>query len=172
MQLHAPSFARTVHEILIQTGLSPARLEIEITETALVRDMTRAITTLRQIRALGVRIAMDDFGTGYSSLANLSAFPFSKIKVDQSFIRAVDSNNQSATIVRAVLGLGHGLDVPVMAEGVERPEELEFLRREICEGAQGYLISRPADIATFADVTAGHRRQIPKENEEPLLAIA
>jgi predicted signal transduction protein with EAL and GGDEF domain len=172
VQLHAASFSRLVHEILVQTGLSPTRLEIEITETALVRDMARAITTLRQIRALGVRIAMDDFGTGYSSLANLSAFPFSKIKVDQSFVRAVDSNNQSATIVRAVLGLGHGLGVPVMAEGVERPEELEFLRREICEGAQGYLISRPADIAAFADVTGGQKRQLHKPEEELRQAIA
>ncbi|WP_332811086.1 EAL domain-containing protein, partial [Sphingomonas sp.] len=87
VQVHSPSFAQTVHEVLISTGLSASRLEIEITETALIRDMMRAVTTLRQIRALGVRIAMDDFGTGYSSLANLRAFPFSKIKVDQSFIR-------------------------------------------------------------------------------------
>ena len=104
---------------------------------------------------------MDDFGTGYSSLANLRAFPFSRIKVDQSFIRSVDSNGQSAAIVRAVLGLGSGLNVPVVAEGVERPEELEFLRGETCQSAQGYLLSRPQDIGVFAEVTSGHSKALP-----------
>lgn len=158
VQVHSPAFAQTVHEVLIATGLSPARLEIEITETALIKDMMRAVTTLRQIRALGVRIAMDDFGTGYSSLANLRAFPFSKIKVDQSFIRSVDNNHQSAAIVRAVLGLGSGLNVPVVAEGVERAEELAFLKAEVCQTAQGYLLSRPEDIRTFAALTEGRTK--------------
>ncbi len=153
VQIHSPTFARTVESILGESGLAPERLEIEVTETALVRDIGRAIATLSDIRALGVAIAMDDFGTGYSSLANLRAFPFSKIKIDQSFVRSVDSNEQSAAIVRAVLGLGHGLKVPVVAEGVERQQELEFLRAEGCQSAQGYLIGRPADIASFAEVT-------------------
>jgi EAL domain-containing protein (putative c-di-GMP-specific phosphodiesterase class I) len=148
--------------VLLQTGLKPERLEIEITETALIRDITRAVATLRQVRGLGVQIAMDDFGTGYSSLANLRAFPFSRIKVDQSFIRSVDSNDQSAAIVRAVLGLGSGLNVPVIAEGVERPEELEFLKGEICQSAQGYLLSRPYEIARFAEVTTGRSRHLPE----------
>jgi len=161
VQVHNPAFAETVREVLAQTGLPAARLEIEVTETALIRDMMRAVTTLRQIRALGVRIAMDDFGTGYSSLANLRAFPFSKIKVDQSFIRSVDSNDQSAAIVRAVLGLGSGLNVPVVAEGVERQEELDFLRDEVCQTAQGYLLSRPMDIAVFADVIEGRTLELP-----------
>jgi diguanylate cyclase (GGDEF)-like protein len=169
-QVLAPNFAHEIHQMLVTTGLSPDRLEIEITETALVRDMTRAIATLRMVRALGVHIAMDDFGTGYSSLANLRAFPFSKIKVDQSFIRSVDSNGQSAAIVRAVLGLGSGLDIPVIAEGVERPEELEFLRGEICKGAQGFLISHPATIAQFRAVTSGATRQLALQPEELLKA--
>lgn len=168
VQIHSPSFARVVHEVLLQTGLSPARLEIEITETALIKDMLRAVTTLRQIRALGVRIAMDDFGTGYSSLANLRAFPFSKIKVDQSFIRSVDNNGQSAAIVRAVLGLGSGLNVPIVAEGVERAEELEFLRGEICQTAQGYLLSRPEDIGTFSAVTEGRTKLLDSIMPSPL----
>jgi len=162
VQIHSPAFAQTLLEVLLQTGLKPERLEIEITETALVRDITRAVATLRQVRGLGVHIAMDDFGTGYSSLANLRAFPFSRIKVDQSFIRSVDSNDQSAAIVRAVLGLGSGLNVPVIAEGVERPEELEFLKGEVCQSAQGYLLSRPQDIDRFADVTAGRSRHLPE----------
>ena len=170
VQIHSPSFAHTIHKVLVETGLSPSRLEIEITETALIRDMLRAIATLRQVRALGVRIAMDDFGTGYSSLANLRAFPFSKIKVDQSFIRAVDSNDQSATIVRAVLGLGSGLNIPMVAEGVERAEELAFLKGEVCQTAQGYLLGRPDDIVSFAAVTEGRSAQLEMSLPPPLLA--
>src|SRR3569623_367571 len=110
---------------------------------------------------------MDDFGTGYFSLANLRAFPFSKIKVDQSFIRSVDQNDQSAAIVRAVLGLGAGLNVPVVAEGVERPEELDFLKGEICQSAQGYLLSRPHDIGRFAAIVEGRSTSL----DEPLLEL-
>jgi predicted signal transduction protein with EAL and GGDEF domain len=172
VQIHSPAFAGLVHAVLVETGLKPSRLEIEITETALISDMARAVTTLRQIRALGVEIAMDDFGTGYSSLANLRAFPFSKIKVDQSFIRLVDRNEQSATIVRAVLGLGNGLSVPVVAEGVERIEELDFLRREICQSAQGYLLSRPYDISHFADIVEGRARRLTDQPEETPLKLA
>ena len=106
---------------------------------------------------------MDDFGTGYSSLSNLRAFPFDKIKVDQSFIRSVDSNEQSAAIVRAVLGLGSGLNLPVVAEGVERIEELDFLKGEICQSAQGYLLSRPYDISAFSDITSGRSVRLEPE---------
>jgi diguanylate cyclase (GGDEF)-like protein/PAS domain S-box-containing protein len=160
-QLHSPHFAQLVHEILFTTGLQAERLELEITETALIRDLTRALATLRQLKALGVRIAMDDFGTGYSSLANLRAFPFDKLKIDRSFISSVDRNEQSATIVRAVLGLGRGLHLPVVAEGVETEEELKFLTDELCCQAQGYLIGRPAPIESFADVTSGRSVVVP-----------
>ena len=155
VQLHAPGFSELVHEVLFTTGLSPARLELEITETALIRDLPRALATLRRIKALGVRIAMDDFGTGYSSLSNLRAFPFDKIKIDSSFTRAVDTSEQAATIVRTVLGLGRGLGLPVLAEGVETSAELAFLGAEACQEAQGYLFGRPAPIATFRHLTDG-----------------
>ncbi|WP_407527757.1 putative bifunctional diguanylate cyclase/phosphodiesterase [Methylobacterium oryzisoli] len=151
VQLHGPDFAQTLHEILLRTGLTPGRLELEITETALVRDPARALATLRRLKALGVRIAMDDFGTGYSSLSNLRAFPFDKIKVDRSFIRAVDVNTETAAILRAVLGLGRGLGLPVLAEGVETQAELRFLGAEDCQEAQGYLLGRPAPIENFAE---------------------
>jgi diguanylate cyclase len=153
VQLYHADFARELHQILLETGLSPRRLEIEITETALVRDFDRALATLRQVKALGVRIAMDDFGTGYSSLSNLRAFPFDKIKIDGSFIRSVNSNDQAATIVRAVLGLGRGLGLPVLAEGVETDAELKFLQHERCDEVQGYLLGRPAAIGTFRHLT-------------------
>jgi diguanylate cyclase len=155
VQIHNANFAHAVHEILFETGLAPSRLELEITETALVRDLNRALATLRRIKMLGVRIAMDDFGTGYSSLSNLRAFPFDKIKIDRSFIKSVHVNDQAAAIVRSVLGLGRALSLPVLAEGVESASEFEFLEKENCDEAQGYLLGRPADIKTFAAVTNG-----------------
>jgi diguanylate cyclase (GGDEF)-like protein/PAS domain S-box-containing protein len=153
MQLYNANFVQELHQILLETGLPARRLEIEITETALVRDFNRALTTLRLIKALGIRIAMDDFGTGYSSLSNLRAFPFDKIKIDGSFIKSVNSNGQAATIVRAVLGLGRGLGLPVLAEGVETVAELQFLQEELCDEVQGYLLGRPAAIGSFRNLT-------------------
>jgi len=155
VQLYNADFVKELHQILLETGLPPRRLEIEITETALVRDFNRALATLRQIKALGIGIAMDDFGTGYSSLSNLRAFPFDKIKIDGSFIKSVNSNDQAATIVRAVLGLGRGLGLPVLAEGVETDAELQFLQDELCDEVQGYLLGRPAAIGTFRNFTHG-----------------
>src|SRR3954471_6587171 len=155
VQLYNANFVQELHQILIETGLAPRRLEIEITETALIRDFNRALTTLRQIKALGVRIAMDDFGTGYSSLSNLRAFPFDKIKIDGSFIKSVDSNGQVAAIVRAVLGLGRGLGLPVLAEGVETLGELKFLLEEACDEAQGYHLGKPGKIEDFRFLTHG-----------------
>ena len=156
VQLHNANFAQLVHEILVSTGMPPRRLEVEITETALISDLNRALGTLRQLKALGIRIAMDDFGTGYSSLSNLRAFPFDKIKIDGSFIHAVDRNEQAAAIVRAVLGLGQGLGLPVLAEGVETASELQFLSREAaCSEVQGYLIGRPCDIQQLRHLTHG-----------------
>jgi diguanylate cyclase (GGDEF)-like protein/PAS domain S-box-containing protein len=155
VQLHNTNFVQELHQILLDTGLPPSRLEIEITETALVRDFNRTLMMLRQIKALGVGIAMDDFGTGYSSLSNLRAFPFDRIKIDRSFIKSVNSNGQAATIVRAVLGLGRGLGLPVLAEGVETSAELQFLQDEMCDQVQGYLLGRPAAIASFRHHTHG-----------------
>jgi diguanylate cyclase (GGDEF)-like protein len=153
IQLHNANFAQLVHQVLLQTGLSPQRLELEITETALIRDLNRALATLRQLKTLGVKISMDDFGTGYSSLYNLRVFPFDKIKIDRSFIKSVDSNEQAATIVRAVVGLGHGLGLPVLAEGVETAAELDFLSNENCDEVQGYMLGRPAEIGSFRRLT-------------------
>jgi len=107
---------------------------------------------LRRLKALGVRIAMDDFGTGYSSLSYLQSFPFDKIKIDRSFISNLTQSPQSVAIIRAVIGLGHGLGLPVTAEGVETQDQLEFLARESCDAVQGYLFGRPAPIAAFADM--------------------
>ncbi len=172
VQIHNANFAHIVHEILFETGLAPARLELEITETALVRDLNRALATLRRIRMLGVRIAMDDFGTGYSSLSNLRAFPFDKIKIDSSFIKSVNVNEQAAAIVRSVLGLGRALSLPVMAEGVETPAELEFLEGERCDGVQGYLLGKPAPIETFRQFTHGEEAAPESGAAVPLMRVS
>ena len=155
VQIHSPNFATAVHEILFETELPPGRLELEITETALVRDLNRALATLRRIKILGVRIAMDDFGTGYSSLSNLRAFPFDKIKIDGSFIKSVNANDQGAAIVRSVLGLGRALKLVVLAEGVETTAEFDFLKTENCNEVQGFLLGRPADIEIYRRLTNG-----------------
>jgi diguanylate cyclase (GGDEF)-like protein/PAS domain S-box-containing protein len=170
VQLYNADFVKELHQILLDTGLPPRRLEIEITETALVRDFNRALATLRQIKALGIRIAMDDFGTGYSSLSNLRAFPFNKIKIDGSFIKSVNSNDQAATIVRAVLGLGRGLGLPVLAEGVETDAELQFLQDELCDEVQGFLLGRPAAIGSFRHLT--HADAVSDESGDLLVSQA
>ncbi len=155
-----------VHSTLFETGLCADRLELEITEGVLIDDFARAVSILRRLKALGVRIAMDDFGTGYSSLAYLQAFPFDKIKIDQAFIANFDRNPQSAAIIRAVIGLGHGLKLPVMAEGVETAEQLSFLTREACNGIQGYIVGRPSPIASYAGLVGraiGNSHQFAKQ---------
>src|SRR5258707_5923961 len=169
VQIHNANFAHVVHEILFETGLPPGRLELEVTETALVRDLNRALATLRRIKVLGVRIAMDDFGTGYSSLSNLRALPFDKIKIDGSFIKSVNVNDQAAAIVRSVLGLGRALHLPVLAEGVETTAELAFLENELCNEAQGYLLGRPGDIAGFRRVT--HKMDAAQESPDPVAVM-
>ncbi|NIK50137.1 diguanylate cyclase (GGDEF)-like protein [Variibacter gotjawalensis] len=152
VQLARADFAEKVHAILVETGLSPSRLELEITETALIADKVRALHTLRRIRNLGVAIAIDDFGAGYSSLETLRAFPFSKIKLDRSFTRGLERDAQAKAIVRAVLALGKSLDIPVLAEGVETVSQLEILRDESCDEAQGYLIGRPGPSGGAANL--------------------
>jgi diguanylate cyclase (GGDEF)-like protein len=152
VQFRHGDLASTVHSILLETGLSPNRLELEITEGVLIDDFSRAISILRRLKSLGVKIAMDDFGTGYSSLSYLQKFPFDKIKIDRSFVSNVQSNPQSATIIRAVIGLGRGLNLPIVAEGVETQGELDFLTEEACDEIQGYLVGRPAPIELYADL--------------------
>ena len=150
VQFQRGDLAKLVHEVLLETGLSPSRLELEITEGVLIGDFTGAVATLRRLKNLGVRIAMDDFGTGYSSLSYLQSFPFDKIKIDRSFVANLGHSRQAVTIIRAVIALGRGLDLPVVAEGVETEEQLTFLRTEHCNEIQGFLVGRPLPIADYA----------------------
>lgn len=144
-----------VHSILYETGLMPGRLELEITEGVLIRDRATALSVLRRLKVLGVKISMDDFGTGYASLSSLQAFPFDKIKIDRSFVSGVSWNGQSAAIVRTILSLGNALSLPIIAEGVETEDERVFLMKAGCAEIQGYLVGRPYPIAHYRNVTNG-----------------
>jgi diguanylate cyclase len=146
IQFSQTDLPEIVHQILLETGLAASRLELEITESTLIKDMNRTLHILRRLKALGVTIAMDDFGTGYSSLSTLQAFPFDKLKIDRSFVEKLDTNAQAASIVRAVLALGKSLAIPVLAEGIETEAHLAFLRAEGCDEVQGYLLGRPGRI--------------------------
>ena len=154
--------AGLIRDILVETGLSPNRLELEITESTFIADKSRALHILRQIKALGVKISIDDFGVGYSSFDTLRSFPFDKIKLDGSFTREMERNTHAMAIVRSVLTLGQSLGIPGLAEGVETASQFQILRIEGCHEAQGYYLGRP-----------GPRESIlPASPEQPRQAIA
>jgi diguanylate cyclase (GGDEF)-like protein len=142
-QLVQPNWVRQVREILAITKLSPERLELELTETALIENTAVAMSAIVQLRALGVRVALDDFGTGYSSLAYLRRFPFDKIKIDQSFVVGITRDPGALAIVTAVARLATALQLEVTAEGVENNEQTKLLRELGCTSLQGYLFARP-----------------------------
>jgi diguanylate cyclase (GGDEF)-like protein len=151
-QLANANFPQRVREILNETGLVPERLELEITESGIIADQQNALSIIRQLKSIGVKIAMDDYGTGYSSLSTLQLFPFDKIKIDRGFIDSVAESRQSAAIVRSTLILAQSLDIPVLAEGVENAEHLRFLQDEGCEQVQGYFYGRPQPLSELQDI--------------------
>jgi diguanylate cyclase (GGDEF)-like protein/PAS domain S-box-containing protein len=152
LQFHRGDLPRLVHTVLMETGLSPSRLELEITENVMIDDFSRAVSILHRLKAIGVQIAMDDFGSGYSSLSYLHAFPFDKIKIDRTFIGDLEHNHHSMAIVRAIIPLGHSLSVPILAEGVETEAQRAFLLQEGCDEVQGYLTGKPQPIEAYAQV--------------------
>ncbi|WP_158671449.1 bifunctional diguanylate cyclase/phosphodiesterase [Bradyrhizobium guangdongense] len=154
VQFKSPHLIGSVTEALAASGLDARRLELEITESVLLQNSEATLTTLHELRAMGVRISLDDFGTGYSSLSYLRSFPFDKIKIDRSFVSELATREDSMAIIRAVTGLGRSLGIITTAEGVENDVQLELLRREGCTQAQGYLFSRPrpaSDVAMMLD---------------------
>lgn len=152
IQFSNPGLVETVSAALATSGLAPERLELEITESVLLDNTAATLAILHRLRTLGVRIAMDDFGTGYSSLGYLRSFPFDKVKIDQSFIRDMPTDGDSAAIVKAIIGLGVSLGISTTAEGVETEEQLNRLRAEGCTDIQGYLLSKPVPAAEVAAV--------------------
>lgn len=144
VQLREPQLGDQMLATILAHGMDPVRVEVEVTEGVLIEQRETATANLRTLRAAGVRIVMDDFGTGYSSLSSLQQFPFDKIKIDRSFISAMDAHGPALSIVRASIGLGRSLNIPIVAEGVETEAQLTALHSLGCDQVQGYLIGRPA----------------------------
>ena len=163
IQFHNASIVQTIVHALAEAGVSPRRLEIEITESMLISKYGSASLILNSLLQLGVKVALDDFGTGFSSLTYLRKLPFSRIKIDQSFIRDMLTQPDCAAIVKSVIGLALDLRIGVVAEGVETAEQLEYLRQTSCDEAQGYLIGRPVSAdripALLSASSTGEPRQ-------------
>ena len=151
-QFREPEFIRMVEGVLAQTGLDPGCLELEVTEGVMIGDPQAMIANMRAFHAMGVRLAIDDFGTGYSSLSYLRQFPIQRLKIDQSFVRGLDQDAQSASIAHAVIVLGHALNLKVIAEGVETATHLARLRELGCDEIQGYLVAKPMPVAQFVEM--------------------
>lgn len=149
VQLHEPSLVDNIREMLTENNLSPHSLRLEITETQVMRDLNISMKILYELRQIGVQLSLDDFGTGYSSLTYLQQFSFNHLKIDKSFIKDLASNITSVGIVEAIIKLGHGLGLSVIAEGVEDKLQLDILKRMTCDYAQGYLFSKPISAQDF-----------------------
>jgi EAL domain-containing protein (putative c-di-GMP-specific phosphodiesterase class I) len=148
-QFQHPQIVEHIRGALAETGVDPSSVEVEITESSAMQNVDHAVFTLRELKALGISLAMDDFGTGYSSLNYLKRFPIDLLKLDQTFVRDVTTDERDAAIVGAVIAMAHRLGLKVIAEGVETEEQLEYLRGEQCDYIQGFLYSVPLPAAEF-----------------------
>jgi diguanylate cyclase (GGDEF)-like protein len=154
LQFETGDFAQSVADALASTGLTAARLEIEITESLLLRDTGTVLATLAALQDMGVRLVLDDFGTGYASLSQLSRFRFDKIKIDRSFVSPADASAENSAIVRSIAALAHSLGIPSTAEGVETQIQLDQIKADGCTCVQGYYLSRPVPASAVAEVLA------------------
>jgi diguanylate cyclase (GGDEF)-like protein/PAS domain S-box-containing protein len=150
IELRSEDFLEGLFSTLRETGLDPRSLELELTESALVKNAEFAVSILQSLRERGVRVAVDDFGTGYSSLSCLTRLPLDALKIDQSFVRQISDCHNGTIIVNSIISLGRSLELRVIAEGVETAEDLAFLRDHKCDEAQGYYFSRPVPAEQFA----------------------
>jgi predicted signal transduction protein with EAL and GGDEF domain len=155
VQFRSRNLVQAVISALAHSGLSPRRLELEITESVFLAETEANLATLHQLRDLGVSISMDDFGTGYSSLSYLRSFPFDKIKIDRSFVKDLAQRSDCVAIVRAISGLGRSLNITTTAEGVETVDQLDWLRAEGCNEVQGFLFSAARPAGEIAALLAG-----------------
>src|SRR6185312_13534937 len=149
VQFHSIGFIDAVAQALPTDGVSEGLIELELTERTLMDDLPEVKQRLLRLKALGLRISVDDFGTGYSSLGHLKALPIDKVKIDRSFVEDLPGNRDSAAITRAIIQMGRNLGMMVIAEGVETPEQRDFLAEQHCDELQGMLISRPLPRARF-----------------------
>jgi diguanylate cyclase (GGDEF)-like protein len=160
-QFQQPNLAIWLANLLQKWGTDSSYLEVELTESMLVRDIPASIEQLQAIKSLGIRVAMDDFGTGYSSLSYLQQFPFDILKIDQCFIRKIDQNPKNAAIAQAIIMMAHQLNLRVIAEGVETPAELAFLQENGCDDLQGYLFSPPVNAKIFTQMLQSKQSLFP-----------
>ncbi|MCC7284843.1 MAG: EAL domain-containing protein, partial [Burkholderiaceae bacterium] len=155
-QLLDPELVGAVRNVLVETGLAPDLLELEVTESSVMHNVERALEVLGALKAMGVWLAIDDFGTGYSSLAQLKRFPIDTLKVDRSFIRELPSDSEDKAIAEAIIAMGRTLSLTVVAEGVETLEQQQFLRERACDQMQGFFFSKPVSAAEFAELLRNH----------------
>jgi diguanylate cyclase (GGDEF)-like protein len=172
IQLKDPWLAQKIVKMLVETGFPASRLEVEITESSLFKNLTLAQTIVGSLKNQGIRIALDDFGTGYSSLAHLRALPFDRIKIDRSFVSSMMDNAESAAIVNVIAGLGSSLNVPITAEGIEDELVIAKLKELGCSKGQGWLFGQPMSIDQVRNLLAQknmlpHRRKLPPTHSEP-----
>ena len=146
VQFMTRDFVGLVSDVIRATGIKPQRLELEVTETAMMQDRDRAAVILKQLTEMGISIAVDDFGTGYSNLSYLIDFSFQKLKIDRSFISRIDTDSNSGAVVSTIVGLSRALGVHAIAEGVETENQATILRAAGCDVVQGYLFGRPAPL--------------------------
>jgi EAL domain-containing protein (putative c-di-GMP-specific phosphodiesterase class I) len=158
IQFQKQSVPLLVARVLADTGLDPRRLDLELTESMLLEQTDAVVRDLQQLRELGVGISIDDFGTRYSSLTYVKHFPIDRLKIDQSFVRDLGSNPHDAAIVRAIVSLGHSLELEVVAEGVESAEQVELLQAEGCDEVQGYFFGKPMPASEFVSLAVGEQR--------------
>ncbi len=164
-QLQQENLVAPVSQILEESGLAPEHLQLEITEGAVMKNVDFIITTLHQLRLMGVGISVDDFGTGYSSLSYLKRFPIDSVKIDRSFVRDLATDPNDAVIVTTVIAMARSLNLKVIAEGVESEEQLDFLRQQRCDEFQGYLFSQPVapcSLEKLLSPTNGAKRKVAR----------
>jgi EAL domain-containing protein (putative c-di-GMP-specific phosphodiesterase class I) len=142
-QFDSPTLLADIDQILATTGVNPACLKLEITESALMQNAEAAIEVMEQLRSRQIQISLDDFGTGYSSLAYLHRFPIDTLKIDRSFVQQIQTNNRNHQVINTIIALSSQLSLPVVAEGVETLEQLQYLQALVCEFGQGYLFGKP-----------------------------
>lgn len=160
-QFREKNLFHLVATILAETGLAPGQLELEVTESVIMHDAQQVIASLQAFRDMGVHLSVDDFGTGYSSLSYLKRFPVERLKIDQSFVRDLGTDADDAAIAQAIITLGHTLNLRVIAEGVETPEQLAFLRQHQCDEMQGYLFGKPMPVEEFGKLLGSGRTLSP-----------
>ncbi|WP_313177514.1 EAL domain-containing protein, partial [Massilia sp.] len=160
-QFSGGALLERLDELVARYGIDPARLELEITETAAMRDPENTRELLRELRTRGFKLAIDDFGTGYSSLAYLKLFAIDRIKIDRGFVKDIEHNPNDAVIVAATIGLAHALGLAVVAEGVETQAQWGFLREKLGDEAQGYLFARPMPAGEFREFIRRQAQPVP-----------